>query len=177
MAFPAETLAAEAAAVAEWLASDFFTIDGGTQIAADLESALPEGSSLPAAPSGSRSFVEWARAVSVEESGPGRYDVLVVVRRLGAADGENYRADPTGRARDHSLLDGTGMVGNRSAGPGRGPSPRSGARLATDRGPGGGDCSGCRQHGWESSRGDESGRGLASGGSDRRPDRSCHGRW
>jgi hypothetical protein len=97
MAFPAETLAAEAAAVAEWLASDFFTIDGGTQIAADLKSVFPEGSSLPAAPSGARSFVEWARAVSVEGSGPGRYDVLVVVRRLGAADGENYaRIPPVG---------------------------------------------------------------------------------
>ena len=41
MAFPAETLAAEAAALAEWLASDFFTIDGGTQIADDLEKVLP----------------------------------------------------------------------------------------------------------------------------------------
>lgn len=97
MAFPAETLAAEAAALAEWLASDFFTIDGGTQIAADLESVLPEGSALPAAPAGARSFVEWARAVSVEESAPGRYEVLVVVRRLGAADGENYsRIPPVG---------------------------------------------------------------------------------
>ena len=97
MAFPAETLAAEAAALAEWLASDFFTIDGGTQIAADLERVLPEGSALPAAPAGARSFVEWARAVSVEESTPGRYEVLVVVRRLGAADGENYaRIPPVG---------------------------------------------------------------------------------
>ena len=91
LAFPAEALAAEAAAVAEWLASDFFTIDGGTQIADDLEGVLPEGSTLPAAPSGARSFVEWARAVSVEESAPGIYEVLVVVRRLAAAEGESYR--------------------------------------------------------------------------------------
>jgi hypothetical protein len=35
--------------------------------------------------------VEWARAVSVEESAPGRYRILVVVRRLAAAEGESYR--------------------------------------------------------------------------------------
>ena len=90
-AFPLETLATEAAAVAEWLASDFFTIVGGTQITADLEGVLPEGSDLPEAPVGTRSFVEWARAVSVEESAPGLYEVLVVVRRLSAAEGETYR--------------------------------------------------------------------------------------
>ena len=91
LAFPAETLATEAAALAEWLASDFFTIDGGTQITADLEGILPEGSVLPEAPEGTRSFVEWARAVSVEESTPGLYEVLVLVRRLAAAEGESYR--------------------------------------------------------------------------------------
>ncbi|HUP14895.1 MAG TPA: hypothetical protein VM848_02405 [Acidimicrobiia bacterium] len=90
-AFPVETLATEAAALAEWLASDFFTIDGGTQITADLEGILPEGSVLPEAPVGTRSFVEWARAVSVEESTPGLYEVLVLVRRLAAAEGESYR--------------------------------------------------------------------------------------
>lgn len=93
-AFPVETLATEAAALAEWLASDFFTIDGGTQITADLEGILPEGSVLPEAPVGTRSFVEWARAVSVEESTPGLYEVLVLVRRLAAAEGESYRRIP-----------------------------------------------------------------------------------
>ncbi len=91
LAFPEETLATEAAALAEWLASDFFTIDGGTQITDDLGGVLPEGSALPAAPAGARSFVEWARAASVEESGPGLFEVLVVVRRLAAAEGEGYR--------------------------------------------------------------------------------------
>jgi hypothetical protein len=91
LAFPAEALATEAAALAEWLASDFFTIDGGTQITDDLASAFPAGSALPEAPAGTRSFVEWARAVSVEESAPGRYRILVVVRRLAAAEGESYR--------------------------------------------------------------------------------------
>lgn len=91
LAIPAETLAAEAAAVAEWLASDFFTVDGGTQIADDLKRVFPEGSLLPAAIPGARSFVEWARALSVQETAPGLYEVLVVVRRLGAAEGESYR--------------------------------------------------------------------------------------
>lgn len=91
LAFPAESLALEAAALAEWLASDFFTIDGGTQINADLTDAFPAGSALPEASSGARSFVEWARTVSVAESSPGRYRILVVVRRLAAAEGESYR--------------------------------------------------------------------------------------
>ena len=91
LAFPVETLAAEAAAIAEWLASDFFTMDGGTQISDDLERFLPSGASLPAGPTGARSYVEWARAVSVKESVPGLYEVLVVVRRLSAADGEGYQ--------------------------------------------------------------------------------------
>jgi hypothetical protein len=91
LAFPTATLAAEAAAVAEWLASDYFTIDGGTQVGDDLRTVLPEGSAVPTGPSGSRSFVEWARAVSVEEPAPGHFEVLVVVRRLGATDGESYR--------------------------------------------------------------------------------------
>lgn len=90
-AFPTESLAFEAAALAEWLASDFFTIDGGTQIIEDLTGAFPAGSVLPAAPAGTRSFVEWARAVSVEEPAPGHYTILVVVRRLAAAEGESYR--------------------------------------------------------------------------------------
>jgi hypothetical protein len=91
LAFPAETLASEAAALAEWVASDFFTIDGGTQITDDLAAALPAGSAMPEAPPGTRSFVEWARAVSVEESAPGLYRILVVVRRLAGAEGESYR--------------------------------------------------------------------------------------
>ena len=97
MAFPAESLAAEAGAIAEWLASDYFTIDGGPEIAEQLTRVLPAGSALPVAPSGSRSYVEWARAVSVQESAPGIYKVLVVVRRLGGAGGEGYRRlDPIG---------------------------------------------------------------------------------
>ena len=94
MAVPSETLASEAAAVAEWVASDFFTLDGGTEIAQDLGKAFPESSPLPVGPPGSRSFVEWARAVKVEEPTPASFDVLVLVRRLGAAEGESYRRMP-----------------------------------------------------------------------------------
>lgn len=94
MAVPSESLAAEAAALAEWLASDFFTLDGGVEIARDLGRMLPEGSQIPLALPGSRSFVEWARAITVEETLSGVFDVLVVVRRLGAAEGESYRRMP-----------------------------------------------------------------------------------
>ena len=94
MAVPSETLASEAAAVAEWVASDFFTLDGGTEIAHDLVDALPEGSPLPVGLPGSRSFVEWARAISVEQPTPASFQVLLVVRRLAAAEGESYRRMP-----------------------------------------------------------------------------------
>ena len=94
MAFPSERIASEAAAVAEWLASDFFTVDGGTEIPRDLGHALPEGSPLPVGLHGSRSFVEWARAISVEEPTPASFEIVVVVRRLGAAEGESYQRMP-----------------------------------------------------------------------------------
>ena len=94
MAVPSERIASEAAAVAEWVASDFFTVDGGTEIPRDLGHALPEGSPLPVGLPGSRSFVEWARAISVEEPTPGSFDVLVMVRRLGATEGANYQRMP-----------------------------------------------------------------------------------
>ena len=95
MAFSPESLSFQAGNLAEWIASDFFTIDGGTEITEDLGEMLPKGSALPAAPPGSRSYVEWSRAISVEESAPGVYEALVVVRRLGAGAGEEYRRMPT----------------------------------------------------------------------------------
>jgi hypothetical protein len=90
MALSPDALAGEAAAVAEWLASDFFTVDGGPEISADLDQVLPPGSATPAAGDGNRSFVEWSRAISAVETGPGTYRVLVVIRRLTAGAGEPY---------------------------------------------------------------------------------------
>jgi hypothetical protein len=91
MAVAPDSLLAEAAAMAAWIASDFFTVDGSGAIASDLELILPAGSSLPSTIEGQRSFVEWSRALGVDEIAPGRYRVIVVVRTLGAGPGEDYR--------------------------------------------------------------------------------------
>ncbi|HSL26899.1 MAG TPA: hypothetical protein VLA54_11500 [Acidimicrobiia bacterium] len=90
MAVAPETLAGEAAAMAEWVAADFFTVDGGPERIAHLERELPPGSATPIAAEGQRSFVESTRAMSAVEIGPATYRVLVVVRRLGAEAGEPY---------------------------------------------------------------------------------------
>jgi hypothetical protein len=96
-AIPVESLEAEAASIAEWIASDYFTIDGGTQIAEGLARVLPRGSPLPVSASGARSYVEWARAFSVQETGPATFEIVVMVRRLGATDGGAYqRIEPVG---------------------------------------------------------------------------------
>jgi hypothetical protein len=91
MAVAPDSLLAEAAAMAEWIASDFFTIDGSGAITSDLALILPAGSSLPSTIEGQRSFVEWSRALGVDEIAPGRYRVVVVVRTLGAGPGADYR--------------------------------------------------------------------------------------
>lgn len=93
MAFAPADLMAEAAAMAEWIASDFFTMDGTGAISSDLSLILPVDSSLPAL-EGHRSFVEWSSALEVEEVDSGRYRVLVVVRTLGASEGAEYRRLP-----------------------------------------------------------------------------------
>lgn len=91
MAFAPDSLMAEAAAMAEWIASDFFTVDGSGSIAEELAQILPEDSALPTEAAGHRSYVEWSRAVRVEEVASGQFRVLVVVRALAANDGEAYR--------------------------------------------------------------------------------------
>lgn len=91
MAVAPPSLMAEAAGVAEWIASDYFTVDGSGAIADELSSVFPADSILPKPEQGQRSFVEWSRTLSVNEIGPGRYRVLVLVRTLGAAPGEDYQ--------------------------------------------------------------------------------------
>lgn len=91
MAVAPPSLKAEAAGVAEWIASDYFTVDGSGAIAGELSSVFPAASFLPKPEEGQRSFVEWSRTLSVDEIGPGRYRVLVLVRTLGAAPGQDYQ--------------------------------------------------------------------------------------
>jgi hypothetical protein len=84
----------EAATMAEWFVADFFTLDGSDQIGLDLAGMIPDPAPRPDQGQEHRSFVEWARAISASEGGSGEYRVLVVVRSLGAAPGENYQRLP-----------------------------------------------------------------------------------
>lgn len=93
-----------AASVAEWFVVEWFTIDGDPAAPAW---DLPGGVDRPAG-EGTRSFVEWAGAVAVEEVAPGAHAVEVVVRRLAATDGATYRRMPTEAVR--VVVDLTGEV-------------------------------------------------------------------
>jgi hypothetical protein len=90
---PSET-ARVAAAHAEWFATVFFTLDGSEATATEVAGMLPGGSPIPSQ-EGHRSFVEWARAIEVEQLDAGRFRVRVVVRAVGAADGDAYQRMPS----------------------------------------------------------------------------------
>lgn len=81
-------LARTVAARAEWFITDYFTSDAEPITSADIRSALPDQADIPvlhqneAAPV-ERSYVEWAKATSVVELGPGRYRVTVAYRSVG----------------------------------------------------------------------------------------------
>jgi hypothetical protein len=92
MAADPADLRAEAGAFAEWFAAEFFTRDGGTPVEETLGKVLPPGTPLPAP--GGLSYVEWVRAVSVTERGPGEMSAVVVVSSLGSPDGGPYRRLP-----------------------------------------------------------------------------------
>ena len=70
---------------AEWFVVDYFTVDGESATAADVEGTLPYGydTALPhhrGEPG--ISYVEWARAFHVAPLGPGRYRVSVAFRTV-----------------------------------------------------------------------------------------------
>jgi hypothetical protein len=79
-----------AIAHAEWFAAEYLTVDGSEASRATLSALLPGGVPLPVAPEGSRVFVEWVRAMSVEEAGELAFRVTVLARTLAAAAGEDY---------------------------------------------------------------------------------------
>ena len=87
MADPPDPSVRAAVARAEWFVTDYFTADFEPSGSADVRSVLPGGADLPALPQdggNAISYVEWARAFSVEEVGDGIYEVGVVFRALGA---------------------------------------------------------------------------------------------
>jgi hypothetical protein len=92
------------AAHAEWFVAEYLTVDGSEQSRATLASLMPAGVPLPSPPEGTRVFVEWVRAVSVEETAPLAYRVTVLVRSLAAeGEGAYVRQAPLEVAVDISL--------------------------------------------------------------------------
>lgn len=87
MAFAAGPAERAAVARAEWFVTDYFTADLEPSGSADVRAALPAGAEVPDLPqdaAASLSYVEWARAFRVEETGDGLFRVGVVFRALGA---------------------------------------------------------------------------------------------
>jgi len=82
-----ERMIDKVAAHAEWFVAEYLTFDSSEQGRATLTSLLPSGIPLPAAPEGTRVFVEWVRTATVEEIAPLTYRATVLARSL-AATGE-----------------------------------------------------------------------------------------
>ena len=78
----------QATAHAEWFVAEFFTLDGSEESTQTLASLLPTGIPAPTSEDDARVFVEWVRAVDVEQIGPLRFRVSVLVRSL-RADGDD----------------------------------------------------------------------------------------
>lgn len=83
-----------AAAQAEWVAAEFVGVDGSDTSRAALAALLPAGLVIPEPPASVRVFVEWVRAMEVEEIASGRYRVRVLVRSLRADGEEAYQRQP-----------------------------------------------------------------------------------
>jgi hypothetical protein len=77
-----ERIIDQAASHAEWFAVEFVAVDGSEQSRDTLSSLLPEGIPLPEAPEDTQVFVDWARARSVDQTGPVSFEVEVLVRSL-----------------------------------------------------------------------------------------------
>jgi hypothetical protein len=96
---------------AEWFVAEYLTVDGSEQGRAALTALMPAGVPLPAAEEGTRVFVEWVRASTVEETAPLNYRVTVLARSLAAESDEVYqRQAPLELAVDVSLVNGTPQV-------------------------------------------------------------------
>jgi hypothetical protein len=91
MAVAPERLIERATAHAEWFVAEYVSVDGSEEGRRALASLMPAGIAIPEAPDGSRVFVEWVRAIAVEEIGAEEYRVEVLVRSLLADGDEPYR--------------------------------------------------------------------------------------
>lgn len=75
-------LAGQAASHAEWFAVEYVAVDGSVGSRETLAALLPEGVPLPEAPEGTQVFVDWARASTINPTGPTSFEVAVLVRSL-----------------------------------------------------------------------------------------------
>lgn len=83
-----------AGAIGAWFVSDYFTADGSELTRVSLESLLPPHVELPPHDATVRSFVESVFPLTVEEAGNGLFRVVLIVRSLAAANGEDYHRQP-----------------------------------------------------------------------------------
>ncbi len=90
-AIPPERLLDQAAAHAEWFVTEYVGIDGSEESRAALATLMPAGVPAPPPPESTRVFVEWVRAMSVEEVDQLAYRVTVLVRSLLSNGEEPYR--------------------------------------------------------------------------------------
>lgn len=92
----------EVAAQAEWFVLEFFTLDPSDPWRDRVQTAsgLKLPSDLAPATSGATvvSYVEWSRTRSVEQVGEGTFRATVLIRRLVATDGTDFRRQPTEQA-------------------------------------------------------------------------------
>ena len=112
-----------ATAHAEWFVAEYLTVDGSEESQATLSALLPAGVPMPVAAEGSRVFVEWVRAIGVEEVGELAYRVTVLARSLAAPAGGDYVRQPPLRLEVDVSAAGAGpqvmmppMIGPASAG-------------------------------------------------------------
>jgi hypothetical protein len=80
-----------AVAHAEWFVAEYLTVDGTEEGRTALTALLPTGVPLPVAAEGTRVFVEWVRAMAVEEVGQLAFRVTVLARSLAATGDETYQ--------------------------------------------------------------------------------------
>jgi hypothetical protein len=89
-----ERLVDQATAHAEWFVAEYIGVDGSEESRATLASLLPAGVPPPIAQESTKVFVEWVRAVTLEEMSPLHYRVGVLVRSLVAQGEEIYHRVP-----------------------------------------------------------------------------------
>jgi hypothetical protein len=100
------------AARAEWFVTDFFTIDGDVVGRESVRSVLPTGALAAVVETEAGvSYVEWARAVSVEQIDVAEFEVTVVFRALAGTDRESLHRQPVRAVAVGVTLDDTGAFG------------------------------------------------------------------